>query len=330
MRRVVVYPGRIAVEAAGIPVPGPDPRPSSAPSSPVCADPTRTGRGQPPLRSDTVPPGHEVVGVIEAAGSAGGAPGQRVIVEPDLPCWTCKMCTRDARTCARTCSSSAAATLRAAWPTSSPWPRTACTRCRTRWTTPPRRSSSRCPRRCTRSGWPATFGPASGRSPSSAPGTIGLFTLAVLRAHGAGKVVSTDPNLAKRQRAEALGADVTVDARAPDITGQVREALGGSARHRLRLRRHPVVRRPGDRHRRQGRDGHGGRRPGRGGHRPAADRAGPPDPHPGQRHLPARGLRRIGRPARPGCRPDLGLRHRYADRSPRSPRPSSWPRRDSM
>ena len=29
-------------------------------------------------------------------------------------------------------------------------------------------------------------------------GTIGLFTLAVLRAHGAGKVVSTDPNLAKR------------------------------------------------------------------------------------------------------------------------------------
>jgi threonine dehydrogenase-like Zn-dependent dehydrogenase len=60
-------------------------------------------------------------------------------------------------------------------------------------------------------------------------GTIGLFTLAVLRAHGAGTVVSTDPNLAKRQRAEALGADVTIDARAPDVTGQVREALGGSA-----------------------------------------------------------------------------------------------------
>jgi threonine dehydrogenase-like Zn-dependent dehydrogenase len=42
-------------------------------------------------------------------------------------------------------------------------------------------------------------------------------------------VVSTDPNLAKRQRAEALGADVTIDARSPDVTGQVREALGGSA-----------------------------------------------------------------------------------------------------
>jgi 2-desacetyl-2-hydroxyethyl bacteriochlorophyllide A dehydrogenase len=60
-------------------------------------------------------------------------------------------------------------------------------------------------------------------------GTIGLFTIAVLRAHGAGKIVSTDPNPAKRARAAALGADVTIDARAQDVVGQVREALGGSA-----------------------------------------------------------------------------------------------------
>ena len=60
-------------------------------------------------------------------------------------------------------------------------------------------------------------------------GTIGLFTLAVLRAHGAGKVVSTDPNPGKRERAAALGADATIDARSPDAAGQVRKALGGSA-----------------------------------------------------------------------------------------------------
>ena len=60
-------------------------------------------------------------------------------------------------------------------------------------------------------------------------GTIGLFTLAVLRAHGAGKVVSTDPLPAKRGRAAALGADVTIDASTPDVAGQVRRALGGSA-----------------------------------------------------------------------------------------------------
>ncbi len=51
----------------------------------------------------------------------------------------------------------------------------------------------------------------------------------MLRAHGAGKVVSTDPNLAKRERAAALGADATIDARTPDVAGQVRQALGGSA-----------------------------------------------------------------------------------------------------
>jgi threonine dehydrogenase-like Zn-dependent dehydrogenase len=60
-------------------------------------------------------------------------------------------------------------------------------------------------------------------------GTIGLFTLAVLRAHGAGKIASTDPNPGKRERAAALGADVTIDARTPDVAGQVRGALGGSA-----------------------------------------------------------------------------------------------------
>jgi threonine dehydrogenase-like Zn-dependent dehydrogenase len=60
-------------------------------------------------------------------------------------------------------------------------------------------------------------------------GTIGLFTLAVLRAHGAGKVVTTDPLPAKRERAAALGAGVTIDASTPDVAGQVRRALGGSA-----------------------------------------------------------------------------------------------------
>jgi threonine dehydrogenase-like Zn-dependent dehydrogenase len=51
----------------------------------------------------------------------------------------------------------------------------------------------------------------------------------VLRAHGAGKIVSTDPNPDKRARAAALGADVTLDALTPDVPGQARAALGGSA-----------------------------------------------------------------------------------------------------
>ena len=79
-------------------------------------------------------------------------------------------------------------------------------------------------------------------------GTIGLLTLAVLRAHGAGKVVSTDPNPGKRERAAALGADVTIDARTPDAVGQVQKGARRKRRHRVRLRRRPVVHGPGDRH----------------------------------------------------------------------------------
>jgi threonine dehydrogenase-like Zn-dependent dehydrogenase len=60
-------------------------------------------------------------------------------------------------------------------------------------------------------------------------GTIGLLTLAVLRAHGARKVVSTDPNPRKCDRATALGADAAIDARTPDVAAHVREELGGSA-----------------------------------------------------------------------------------------------------
>src|ERR1700749_5331206 len=94
MRRVVVYPDRIAVEAADIPAPGPNEALVRTLVAGVCGPALPAPRGTPPSFPLPSLPGHEVVGVIEPAGSAArGAPGQRVIVEPDLPCWTCKMCT---------------------------------------------------------------------------------------------------------------------------------------------------------------------------------------------------------------------------------------------
>ena len=92
MRRVVVYPGRIAVEAADIPAPGPDEALVRTLVAGVCGSDLHAAHGRHPFVPLPYRPGHEVVGVIEAAGSV-WAPGQRVIVEPDLPCWTCKMCT---------------------------------------------------------------------------------------------------------------------------------------------------------------------------------------------------------------------------------------------
>ncbi|HEY8045542.1 MAG TPA: alcohol dehydrogenase catalytic domain-containing protein, partial [Streptosporangiaceae bacterium] len=95
MRRVVVYPGQIAVEAADVPVPGPGEALVRTLVTGVCGSDLHAARGRHPFVSLPYRPGHEVVGVIEAVAPGAGAcaPGQRVIVEPDLPCWACKMCT---------------------------------------------------------------------------------------------------------------------------------------------------------------------------------------------------------------------------------------------
>jgi threonine dehydrogenase-like Zn-dependent dehydrogenase len=85
MRRVVVYPDRIAVEAAAIPAPGPNEALVRTLVAGVCGSDLHAARGSHPFVPLPYRPGHEVVGVIEAAGSAAQvALGQRVIVEPDL------------------------------------------------------------------------------------------------------------------------------------------------------------------------------------------------------------------------------------------------------
>src|SRR5690348_15166992 len=239
MRRVVVYPGRIAVEAADVPAPGPNEALVRTLVAGVCGSDLHAALGRHPFVPLPYRPGHEVVGIIEAApieagpieagGSAAGAwtPGQRVIVEPDLPCWTCKMCTTGRENLCENLQFFGCGYAQGGMADY--------------FTLPANRLHSvpdalddntaalieplSTPVHAVR-----LAGDVAGRSVTVlGAGTIGLFTLAVLRAHGAGKIVSTDPNPGKRDRAAALGADVTIDARTPDVTGQVRKALGGSA-----------------------------------------------------------------------------------------------------
>ncbi len=60
-------------------------------------------------------------------------------------------------------------------------------------------------------------------------GTIGLLTLIAARHAGADQIVSTDPLALKRELALALGADAVVDGRVEDLAGTVRGELGESA-----------------------------------------------------------------------------------------------------
>lgn len=79
MRRVVVYPGRIAVEAADIPAPRPNEALVRTLAAGVCGSDLHAAHGRHPFVPLPYRPGHEVVGVIETTGSAveGYPPGQR-------------------------------------------------------------------------------------------------------------------------------------------------------------------------------------------------------------------------------------------------------------
>jgi len=234
MRRVVVYPDRIAVEAADIPAPGPNEALVRTLVAGVCGSDLHAAHGRHPFVPLPYRPGHEVVGVIEAgpieavgAAAAAWTPGQRVIVEPDLPCWTCKMCTTGRE---NLCENLQFFGCGYAQGGMADYFTVAANRLHPVPDVLDDHAAALIEPLSTPVHAVRLAGDVAGQSVAVlGAGTIGLLTLAVLRAHGAGMVVSTDPNLAKRQRAAALGADATIDARSPDVTRQVREALGGSA-----------------------------------------------------------------------------------------------------
>jgi threonine dehydrogenase-like Zn-dependent dehydrogenase len=229
MRRVVVYPGRIAVETAEIPAPGPDEALIRTLVAGVCGSDLHAAHGRHPFVPLPYRPGHEVVGVIEKTGSAVGtfAPGQRVIVEPDLPCWTCKMCTSGRE---NLCENLQFFGCGYAQGGMADYFTLAANRLHLVPDALDDDTAALIEPLSTPVHAVRLAGEVAGRSVAVlGAGTIGLLTLAVLRAHQVGRVVSTDPLRAKRARAAALGADATIDASTPDVAGQVRQALGGSA-----------------------------------------------------------------------------------------------------
>ncbi len=229
MRRVVVYPGRIAVEAADIPAPGPDEALVRTILAGVCGSDLHAARGRHPFVPLPYRPGHEVVGVIETAGSAAGAaaPGQRVTVAPYLPCWACKMCTSGRENLCENLQFFGCGYRQGGM---ADYFTLAADRLHPVPDTLDDHAAALIEPLSTPVHAVRLAGDVAGRAIAVlGAGTIGLFTLAVLRAHGARKVVTTDPLPAKRERAAALGADVTIDASTPDVAGQVRGALGGSA-----------------------------------------------------------------------------------------------------
>ena len=229
MRRVVVSADRIDVVEAEVPQPGPGEALVQTVLAGVCGSDTHAAAGHHPFVPLPYRPGHEVVGVVRAVGGevAGVQPGDRVTVEPTLPCWHCKMC--------RTGRSNLCENLLffgCGWEQGG----------MADYFTLPADRLHLIPDEV--SDLDATL-----IEPLSTPvhavrlagdlagaavaiigcGTIGLLMLAAVRRAGARAVVMTDPLAAKRELALRCGADAAVDATAADAVAQVRGALGESA-----------------------------------------------------------------------------------------------------
>ena len=195
----------------------------------VCGSDTHAAAGEHPFVPLPYRPGHEVVGVVRAvAGTVTAVSvGDRVTVEPTLPCGNCKMC--------RTGRSNICEHLRFFG-------------CgyeqggmAERFTVPAGRLH-RIPDAMTDLqaalieplATPVHAVRLAGGVRDKAvvvlgAGTIGLLVLRAAQNDGARRIVVTDPLPQKRERALAMGADAVYDATGPDLVEQVRVELRESA-----------------------------------------------------------------------------------------------------
>ena len=229
MQRVIVSDDGVSVVAAEVPQPGPGEVLVRTAVAGVCGSDTHALAGLHPFIELPYAPGHEVCGTVEAVGPAVTAAtvGQRVTLEPFLPCWECKQCLAGRQNiCERLrffgCAHDQGGMAELftvdqrrlhVIPDALDWATAA-------FIEP--------------LGTPVhAIGLADGVREKAVAilgaGTIGILMAQVARAYGAKRIVMTARSAASRERALAFGADAAVDATAPDAVALVREALGESA-----------------------------------------------------------------------------------------------------
>ncbi|MGK5678434.1 zinc-dependent alcohol dehydrogenase [Actinoplanes sp. URMC 104] len=229
MRRVIVSNDGVSVVSAEAPAPGPNEVLVRTAVAGVCGSDTHALAGLHPFIELPYAPGHEVCGTVEQVGPAVTTVvvGQRVTLEPFLPCWECKQCVAGRQNvCERLrffgCAHDQGGMAdlftvderrQHVVPDGLDW--------RTAAFIEPLSTPVH------------AVGLAGGVRDRAVAilgaGTIGILTLQVARAYGARRVVVTARSAASRKRALAFGADAAVDATAPSCVDDVRAALGESA-----------------------------------------------------------------------------------------------------
>jgi 2-desacetyl-2-hydroxyethyl bacteriochlorophyllide A dehydrogenase len=195
----------------------------------VCGSDTHALHGRHPFIQLPYAPGHEVIGTVSAVapGVTEVGVGQRVVVEPTLPCWTCKQCLAGRQNLCENLKFFGCAYPQGGMADFFTIPAN-------RLHLIPDELDDRqailieplsTPVHAVR-----LAGSLDGKSVAIlGAGTIGLMVLVAALHHGAARVVVTDVLESKRQRALGLGAYAAVDAARADAVDAVRKALGESA-----------------------------------------------------------------------------------------------------
>ena len=228
-RRVLVRSiDDITLEEAPVPRPGDNELLIRSTVVGVCGSDTHAALGHHPFIDLPYRPGHEVVGVVEATGArAGGfAPGDRVIIEPNLYCGRCAQC-RSGRYnvcrqlevfgCQTPGGMAELFTIAAGRVHRVPDEMSDLQAALVEPLATPVHAV-------------AKAGDLTGRTVAVlGAGPIGLLVLAAARHAGAAGIIATDLLDTKRERAVRLGADEALPADAADLTEQAQAVLGGPA-----------------------------------------------------------------------------------------------------
>lgn len=199
----------------------------------ICGSDTHAVEGHHPLLPPPYVPGHEAVGVVEKApaGGAGPAPGTRVVLKPNVPCGQCINCREDRSNACQTlawigCDPTGA--LPGAMSEYFIAPVGNLYELDGDSVTDEQAALVEClatPVHAAR-----VAGDLTDRGVVIiGAGTIGLLMLIAAREAGAGRIIMTDIDEGKLQRAGRLGADGVVDGARPDAVEQVTSQLGGLA-----------------------------------------------------------------------------------------------------
>ncbi len=225
MRQAVLAgPEDVRLQDGPLPEPGPDELRVRAEAVGICGSDLHALHGRHPFIELPVVPGHEAAGIVDAVGSgvSGFAAGDRVLLEPNLVCGTCRMC-RSGRynLCERlqvvgcqTAGALAEAFVASAHrfhhvPEGMSW--TAAT------LVEPLSTATHAVR--------VAEGVAGRTVAVLGGGSIGQLTMLAARAGGAEAIAVTDPQPSRRELAAALGADLVIDPTEPGAVAAIRTQL---------------------------------------------------------------------------------------------------------